>query len=279
MLELQKFAKVSGLNLNIDKTIGIRLGPNKYNTGTFQGIKITDKPFKYLGLYIGHKKTNCDTLNWNEKLLKAKKEIIKWNCRNLTVWGKIIVLKSLILSKFTYLMMNTTIEKDFLKQLEKISFQFIWGKRDKIRRAVAYSKISKGGLNMINPNLMCRSLKATWVKRILDGWEENWTIFARKYLSSYLKNNLLFYMRIRDIKMISCLEKLPPIYRSIVEAFISVHKCEDLDKNKMEVSIYPVTGCARRLKPLFNPTMTTNQNRSFNACCQCLFLALIHGTE
>ena len=31
------------------------------------------------------------------------------------------------------------------------------------------------------------------------------------------------------------------------------------------VSIYPVTGCARRLKPLFNPTMTTNQNRSFNA--------------
>ena len=33
----------------------------------------------------------------------------------------------------------------------------------------------------------------------------------------------------------------------------------------MEVPIYPVTGCARRLKPLFNPTMTTNQNRSFNA--------------
>ena len=37
-----------------------------------------------------------------------------------------------------------------------------------------------------------------------------------------------------------------------------------MEKNK-EVSIYPVTGCARRLKPLFNPTMTTNQNRSFNA--------------
>ena len=70
-------------------------------------------------------------------------------------------------------MMNTTIEKDFLKQLEKTSFQFIWGKRDKIRRAVAYSKISKVGLNMINPNLMWRSLKSTWVKRILDGWEEN----------------------------------------------------------------------------------------------------------
>ena len=77
MLERHKFAKVSGLNLNIDKTIGMRLGPNKYNIGTFQGIKIIDKPFKYLGLYIGHNKTNRDTLNWNEKLLKTPKRSTK----------------------------------------------------------------------------------------------------------------------------------------------------------------------------------------------------------
>ena len=38
-----------------------------------------------------------------------------------------------------------------------------------------------------------------------------------------------------------------------------------------EVSIYPVTGCARRLKPLFNPTMTTNQSRSFNALLSMFF--------
>ena len=36
-------------------------------------------------------------------------------------------------------------------------------------------------------------------------------------------------------------------------------------ENKKEVSIYPVTGCASRLRSLFKPTMTTNQNRSFNA--------------
>ena len=70
---------------------------------------------------------------------------------------------------------------------------------------------------MINPNIMCQSIKSTWVNRILDGWEENWTIFARKYLSSYLKNNLLFYMRIRDFKMISYPEKLPPIYNRLLK--------------------------------------------------------------
>ena len=45
-------------------------------------------------------------------------------------------------------------------------------------------------------------------------------------------------MRTRDIKMISCLEKLPPIYKSIVEAFISFHKCEDLNKNNNNIIIF-----------------------------------------
>ena len=40
-------------------------------------------------------------------------------------------------------------------------------------------------------------------------------------------------MRIRDIKEISCLEKLSPIYISNIEAFISFHKFENLDKDRI----------------------------------------------
>ena len=41
-----------GLNLNMSKTVGIRLGQNKENICTFHRIKITDKSFKYLGISI-----------------------------------------------------------------------------------------------------------------------------------------------------------------------------------------------------------------------------------
>ena len=37
-----------GLNLNMSKTVGIRLGQNKNKMCTFHRIKITDKSFKYL---------------------------------------------------------------------------------------------------------------------------------------------------------------------------------------------------------------------------------------
>ena len=52
--------------------------------------------------------------------------------------------------------MNVIIEKYFIKQLEKI-----WGKRGKIRRVEAYSKMNTGNLNLIHQNLIRRSLKAT----------------------------------------------------------------------------------------------------------------------
>ena len=64
-----------------------------------------------------------------------------------------------------------------------------------------------------------------------------------------------------SITRIFCLSitKIKTLWREkVVTNYLFIHL-------KMEVSIYPVTGCARRLKPLFNPTMTTNQNRSFNA--------------
>ena len=49
---------------------------------------------------------------------------------------------------------------------------------------------------------------------------------------------------------------------TVVNTYIGLHASIDYC---LEVSIYPVTWCAKRLKPLFNPTMTTNQNRYFNA--------------
>ena len=49
-----------------------------------------------------------------------------------------------------------------------------------------------------------------------------------------IKNYIILYIRIRDIEMISCLEKLSPVYILIVVVFnISVHKYENIDKNKI----------------------------------------------
>ena len=66
---IEMFGKVSGLNLNKQKCIGIWLGPYK-NTGDLYGdIRFTNEPVKCLGIYVGHSKAIQYQLNWSKKLI------------------------------------------------------------------------------------------------------------------------------------------------------------------------------------------------------------------
>ena len=60
-----------------------------------------------------------------------------WSRRNLTPFGRITVIKSLVISKITHLLMNLPDpEESFLKELNKLLYNFLWnGKNDKIRRS------------------------------------------------------------------------------------------------------------------------------------------------
>jgi hypothetical protein len=62
-------------------------------------------------------------LNFNKKLLDIEKEITHWNKRNITPYGKITVIKSLLLSKITHLFIALPKpNKEWLKLLEKAFF-------------------------------------------------------------------------------------------------------------------------------------------------------------
>ena len=50
---INKFTQVSGLSLNIQKSIGIWLGPLKNGPNLCEGISFTQDPVKCLGIYIG----------------------------------------------------------------------------------------------------------------------------------------------------------------------------------------------------------------------------------
>ena len=59
-----------------------------------------------------------------------------WGCRGLTLAGRILIFKSLALSKVLYTCTMTNFTKDFIKQLEDLRKNFIWnGKRPKIKHS------------------------------------------------------------------------------------------------------------------------------------------------
>ena len=54
-------------------------------------------------------------------------------------------------------------------------FKFLWkSKRDKIKRDAMYQEYDKGGLRMIDVDVMFKSLRLAWIPRLLQNTKSNW---------------------------------------------------------------------------------------------------------
>ena len=144
---IERFGNFSGLKLNRTKTEGIWLGKLKHCKEKYENINWSDKPIKSLGIYFGHNRLECQNLNIEKQILKCEKIIANWKKRKLSILGRIVETKSLILPNLTYIASNTVIPKDSLQKLKTLIYIFIWnGKRDKIKRSTLTTEYKKGDL-------------------------------------------------------------------------------------------------------------------------------------
>ena len=126
-----------------------------------------------MGLYVGINKKECDELNWSNKIEKIKNLIKSWEKRNLTLIGKILIVKTLIIPQFTYIASVTHFNQEYIKMLEKEIYKFIWNnKPDKVKRTTMIASYEKGGLNMIDINSYFKMLKIKWVLKLVQSTDE-----------------------------------------------------------------------------------------------------------
>ena len=94
------------------------------------------------------------------------KLIKQWRRRFLTPFGKITVIKSLLLAKLNHLFISLPNPNDhIIKQLNTLFYDFIWGGTPKIKKTVLVKQYLNGGLKMTNIEAFIQSLKATWIRR------------------------------------------------------------------------------------------------------------------
>ena len=100
-----------------------------------------------------------------------------WRTRNLTLEGKIIIFKSLALSKIVYTVLMTEIPNNFIDELNKIQRHFIWGDgQPKIKHETLRMDYKHGGLKNVDITLKFISLQCSWVKRLFDNCFHNWKV-------------------------------------------------------------------------------------------------------
>ncbi len=165
------FQKISGLKVNFDKTEIFPIGQIKNSMHPLYSdreVKWSPHGIKVLGIHILHSKQEMVEKNLNPVLNKLSSITKLWRQRDLTLYGKTTILKSLLASQLVYpLSVIPSPPKKFYKEIEKILFNFVWnGKPDKIKRNVLYGEKCDGGLKLTNIECQDKALKIAWIKRL-----------------------------------------------------------------------------------------------------------------
>ena len=89
--------------------------------------------------------------------------------RNISLLGKVTIIKSLLVSKISYLFMAIpNPSQAIIKELTTALFKFIWhGKGEKIKRNTLIKDPLKGGVGMLDLTSYMRALKITWIRRYI----------------------------------------------------------------------------------------------------------------
>ena len=103
-------------------------------------------------------------LNYIKTMHSLRNLITSWSERNLTVLGRITVVKSLLLSKLTFLILTIPDPPiNTINDLNSMIFKFIWRGNDRVSRNKMVQDYSQGGLRMVDFRDDMTALKITWL--------------------------------------------------------------------------------------------------------------------
>ena len=165
---LDTFKLLSGLTINYSKTEGMWIGSCRNNNSKPFGIKWPREPIKALGVYYSYDLTLLREKNFLENLDKIKKLLNLWSSRGLSLYGKVTVIKSLVIPKFVYICSLMPVADEFVKELNRLVYKFLWNGTDKATRLSTINDYAKGGLKMIDLDCMIKSLRLAWLQRIYN---------------------------------------------------------------------------------------------------------------
>ena len=89
--------------------------------------------------------------------------------RNLTLEGRIVVFKTLVISKIVFLVLLTKIPYQVLKEVEKIQKSFLWkDSTPKIRQETTCKDYNNGGLKNVDISNKIVNLQCSWIRMLYD---------------------------------------------------------------------------------------------------------------
>ena len=214
---INSFGSLSGLNLNKTKTKVMWIGSQKGNKDKIMGFKCTTEPIKALGAFLSYDGDKNNEENFFSKIRKMKTKLNIWQTRDLSLYGRSMLAKTVGVSQLIYAASMLTVPEPVIHKTQAELFAFLWrNKKDKIKRQIIYQPVSDGGINFMNFRTMVKSLRLSWIGRFLDDTNANWKAIPAYFFNKY--GGLTFLLKCNyDVNLFEA--SFPLFYRELLGYF------------------------------------------------------------
>ena len=180
------------------------------------GMKWMCSPVKILGVHFSYGEKGNNELNFNQKLKVLQTKLDMWSARDLTLFGKVMIIKTVGLSQLIYSPSNLLVPAGIEDTVKTKCFTFLWkNKKDKIKSSGLHQDTSKGGLCMADIGLMFKSLNLAWVPRLMKTGKRSWCTVPNHFFSKM--GGLNFILRCNyNAKHFN---QIPAFYKNIPDSF------------------------------------------------------------
>ena len=164
---IEYFGQFSGRKLNLEKTEALWLGSAKNCKRQPLAIKWPSKPIKALGVYFSYDEKRCEEENFEANCKSLKVKLDLWKSRDLSIYGRTLLIKSLGISQFLHLASVISVPEHVVSRIEQLIITFLWKVRgNKVKRTAVINFSRDRGLEMIDIRSMIKSLQCKWYSDI-----------------------------------------------------------------------------------------------------------------
>jgi hypothetical protein len=170
---LDDFGKFSGLKCNAEKSSIMQVGRRDLITPEIASLGFRfEESIHILGMDINHDLSNLDS-NFNRVNDNLKKGVEHWSRFNLSLQGRINVIKSLLFSQILYLGSFLMPSQQNILKLQNTLDDFAISGMNYGKKRITLPR-EEGGLGLFNVEEFLTGMQANWILKAYTSSRDNW---------------------------------------------------------------------------------------------------------
>ena len=140
-------------------------------------LNLKNNAIRILGIHFSCNRNLENEENYRRYIIKIEKLLRFWRMRQLTIESKVLIFKTLAISKVAHLALEKDVSSSTIAQLERIEKQFIWKNGNpKLKHTTLCNEYEQGELKNVDIFSKIISLLCSWFKRLYDDSFHAWKV-------------------------------------------------------------------------------------------------------